>query len=61
MNLFRNDTIAKRIRRINYGEFFFFFFDSVCVLYYKCHQVSLDTGESHKDSAKWIKNKKAPS
>ena len=60
MNLFRNDTIARRIRRINYGEFFFFFFDSVCVLYYKCHQVSLDTGESYKDSAKRIKNKKAP-
>ena len=36
-----------------------FVFDSVDLLYYKCHQVSLNRDGSYIDSPKWLKNKKA--
>ena len=36
-----------------------FAFDSADLLYYKCHQVSLNCGGSYMDSPKWLKNKKA--
>ena len=36
-----------------------FVFDSVDLLYYKCHQVSINLGGPYIDSAKWLKNKKA--
>ena len=34
-------------------------FDSVDLLYYKCHRISLNWGGWYKDSPKWLKNKKA--
>ena len=36
-----------------------FVFDSVDLLYYKLHKISLNRGGSYIDSSKWIKNKKA--
>ena len=36
-----------------------FLFDSVDLLYYKLHKISLDRGGSYIDSPKWLKNKKA--
>ena len=35
-----------------------FVFDSVDLLYYKFHKISLNRGRSYIDSAKWLKNKK---
>ena len=34
-------------------------FDSVQLMYYKCHRVSFRRGDSHIDSPDWIKQKKA--
>ena len=39
--------------------FFFFFLDSVDLLHYNFHKISLNRGVSYKDSPKWVKNKKA--
>ena len=36
-----------------------FVFDSVDLLYYKLHKISLNRGGSYIDSPKWLKNKKA--
>ena len=36
-----------------------FFFDSVQLLYYKCHRINFRRGGSYIDSADWIKKKKA--
>ena len=36
-----------------------FVFDSVDLLYYKLHRISLNRGGPCKDSPKWLKNKKA--
>ena len=36
-----------------------FIFDSVQLLYCKCHKIKLKRGGSHTDSPDWIKNKKA--
>ena len=36
-----------------------FVFDSVDLLYYKLHKISLNRGGSYTDSSKWLKNKKA--
>ena len=36
-----------------------FVFDSVGLLQYKCHRISLIRGESYIDLPKWLKNKKA--
>ena len=36
-----------------------FVFDRVELLYYKCHQVSLNRGGSYIDSPEWLRNKKA--
>ena len=36
-----------------------FFFDSVCLLYYKCYKINLNRGRSYMDFPDWIKNKKA--
>ena len=36
-----------------------FVFDSVDLLYYKVHKISLNRGRSYIDSPKWLKNKKA--
>ena len=36
-----------------------FIFDSVQLLYYKCHRIKLKHGGSHIDSPDWIKKKKA--
>ena len=36
-----------------------FAFDSIDLLYYKFHKISLNRGRSHIDSPEWIKNKKA--
>ena len=36
-----------------------FIFDSVDLLYYNLHKISLNRGESYVDSPKWSKNKKA--
>ena len=36
-----------------------FIFDSVDLLYYKVHKISLNRGRSYIDSPKWLKNKKA--
>ena len=36
-----------------------FVFDSVDLLYYKFHKISLNRGRSYIDSPKWLKNKKA--
>ena len=36
-----------------------FIFESVELLYYKLHKISLNRGGSYIDSPKWIKNKKA--
>ena len=36
-----------------------FIFDSVKVLYYKCHKIDCKRGGSHIDSPDWIKKKKA--
>ena len=36
-----------------------FVFDYVHLLYYKCHKINPNRGESHIDSPDWIKNKKA--
>ena len=35
-----------------------FVFDYVQLLYYKCHKINLNLGESYIDSLDWIKNKK---
>ena len=34
------------------------FCDSVDLLYYKCHRISLNRGGSYIDSPKWLKNNK---
>ena len=34
-------------------------FDSVQLMYYKCHQVNFKRGSSYIDSRDWIKNKNA--
>ena len=36
-----------------------FVFDSVDLLYYKLHKISLNRGGSYIDSTEWLKNKKA--
>ena len=36
-----------------------FIFDSVDLLYYKRHEISLNKGGSYTDSPRWLKNKKA--
>ena len=36
-----------------------FVFDSIDLLYYKLHKISLNRGGSYIDSAEWPKNKKA--
>ena len=36
-----------------------FVFDSIDLLYYKLHKISLNRGESYIDSPDWMKNKKA--
>ena len=36
-----------------------FVFDSVDLLHYKCHKISLNHSGSYKDSPEWLKNKKA--
>ena len=36
-----------------------FIFDSVQLIYYKCHKVNFTCGSSYIDSPNWIKNKKA--
>ena len=36
-----------------------FFFDYVHLMYYKCHKINLNRGESYIDSPDQIKNKKA--
>ena len=36
-----------------------FVFNSVNLLYYKFHKLSLNRGGSYIDSSKWLKNKKA--
>ena len=36
-----------------------FVFNSVDLLQYKCHKISLNRGRSYIDSPKWLKNKKA--
>ena len=36
-----------------------FFFDSMNLLHYKCHKISLNCSGSYIDSPKWLKNKKA--
>ena len=36
-----------------------FVFDYVHLLYYKCHEINPNRGESYIDSPDWIKNKKA--
>ena len=36
-----------------------FVFDSIYLLYYKFHKISLNRGGSYIDSPDWIKNKKA--
>ena len=36
-----------------------FGFDSVDLLYYKLHEISLNEGGSYTDSPRWLKNKKA--
>ena len=36
-----------------------FVFDSIVVLYYKLHKISLNRGRSYIDSPDWLKNKKA--
>ena len=36
-----------------------FVFDSVDLLYYKLHKISLNRGKSYIDSPKWLKNKEA--
>ena len=36
-----------------------FIFDSVDLLYYKLHKISLNRGESYIDSPIWLKSKKA--
>ena len=35
-----------------------FVFDYVQLLYYKCHKINFNRGESYIDSPYWIKNKK---
>ena len=35
-----------------------FVFDSVDLLHYNLHKISLNQGGSNKDSPKWLKNKK---
>ena len=35
-----------------------FVFDHVHLLYYKCHKINPNRGESHIDYSDWIKNKK---
>ena len=37
-----------------------FIFDSVQLMYYKCHKVNFRRGDSYIDSPDWIKKKKAP-
>ena len=36
-----------------------FVFDYITLLYYKCHKINPNRGESYKNSPDWIKNKKA--
>ena len=36
-----------------------FVFDYVQLMYYKCHKINPNLGESYIDSPDWIKNKKA--
>ena len=36
-----------------------FIFDSVQLLYYKCHKINFKRGDSYIDSPNWIKKKKA--
>ena len=49
----RQEGLEKKIRG---GKFFF---DSVNLLHYNLHKISLNRGGSYTDSAKWLKNKKA--
>ena len=49
----RQEGLEKKIR---VGKFFF---DSVNLLHYNLHKISLNRGGSYTDSAKWLKNKKA--
>ena len=41
--------ISKKFRRIN----------SIDLLHYKCHEISLNPSELYIDSPKWLRNKKA--
>ena len=36
-----------------------FVFESVHLLYYKCHKMNLNSGGSYRDYYDWIKNEKA--
>ena len=36
-----------------------FVFDSIQLLYYKCHRITFKCGETYIDSPDWIKKKKA--
>ena len=36
-----------------------FIFDSVQLMYYKCHKINFKRGGSYIDSPDWIKNKEA--
>ena len=36
-----------------------FVFDSIDLLYYKCHKITLNCGDSYVDFPEWLKNKKA--
>ena len=36
-----------------------FIFDSVQLMYYKCHKVNFKSGDSYIDSPDWIKKKKS--
>ena len=36
-----------------------FIFDYIHLIYYKCHKINLNRGESYVDSPDWIKNTKA--
>ena len=50
-NSYQNNLLSMRCSE--------FVFDYVQLLYYKCHKINLNRGESYIDSPVWIKNKKA--
>ena len=51
--------MSRKFRNFNESECSDFIFDSVQLMYYKCHKLNFKHGGSYIDSPVWIKKKKA--